>query len=82
MSVLPRIPYVRLGGGEARYGYAEGRAGHVRKSRAVEEFHAERISAVFAANSEFDVRTGRFALFRSHFYQLTHAVLVRAGELI
>ena len=44
------------------------------------ELHGRRIAAVFAADSQLDVRTGLTAQISSHLHQLANALLIQTGK--
>ena len=71
---------IRLGCRKARDGHAERRAGNVRKTRVVAEFDGGRVAAVFAADAQLDIGSGRLAAFDGYLHQLAYADLVQTGE--
>jgi len=61
-------------------GHAVRRAGYVGQADLVTELDGIRIAAVFAADTEFDVRTSGAALGDRDFHELTHPGLINRGE--
>ena len=58
------------------------RAGYVGQASFVAEFYGCWVAAVFAADAQFDVRTGLFTQFSCHFNQFTNTGLVQFSEWI
>ena len=71
-----------LRSGKAGNRDAEGAAADVAQSHPVAELHAVRITAVFAANAQLDVWTGRAALGNGGGDELAHTRLVERGERV
>ena len=62
------VPYIGLSGGKAGYRHTIRRAGYIVKTYAMAEIDTGRIAAMFAADAQMDIRTGRTAKLGSHFY--------------
>src|ERR1019366_10196867 len=72
----------RLRGGEASDQHPERTAGNVVQADACAELDRRRIAAVFAADTQLDVRPGAASLFARHLDQLTNTLLVELGKRI
>ena len=55
---------------------------HVVQTELVAELHAVRVTAVFAANSELNVRTCLTTFLDGHLHQLTNANLIQSRERV
>ena len=65
---------------QTRNRHTERRAGNVVQANLVAEHHGTRITAVFAADAQLQVRTGLTTQLRSHLHQLANAVRVQTSE--
>ena len=74
--------YNRLSRCETRNRDTERRAGDIIEPDSVEEFDGRRFAAVFAANTELQVRLDGTAFLDSHFHKHTDALLVDPSERI
>src|SRR4051812_44575402 len=81
-SLLRLVLQRRLRRGQARHRHAERAARHVVQPDLVAELHAVRVTAVFAAYADLQLRPLRPAFLHTHLHQPADAVLVDRRERV